>query len=92
MLSPVLFGMVSNIMVGANLVPDALETGLLEYANIWGIYTIVIGTLVMIGVNQIRHTQKNEVYAKVFGKVLFCELLVIVTAGYIILPLCAYRW
>lgn len=30
-----LFGCIANIMVGASLVPDALEMGLLEYVNIW---------------------------------------------------------
>lgn len=92
MLPPVLFGVVSNIMVGASLVPDTLETGLLEYINIWGIYTIIIITMVAVQIIHIRTKQKDEPYAFLFGKVLFAELLVTITAGFIVIPFCAYRW
>lgn len=92
MLPPVLFGVVSNIMVGASLVPDTLETGLLEYINIWGIYTIIMITMVVVQVIYIRTEQKDEPYALLFGKILLIELLITITAGFIVLPLCAYRW
>ncbi|MEG1157993.1 MAG: hypothetical protein RSD64_01385, partial [Christensenellaceae bacterium] len=41
MVPPILVGTVANIMIGANLLPDALQFGLLEHVNIWGIMTIL---------------------------------------------------
>lgn len=90
LIPPVLFGMVSNIMVGANLVPDALETGLLEYINLWGIYTIIIVSVVMAKVSHLRKT--DAAFARLFGKVLMTELALTVLAGHLILPVCAYGW
>lgn len=92
LIPPVLFGMFGNIMVGANLVPDALETGLLEYINIWGIYTIIVYSVAMAKVAQIRNQQKDEQYARSFGKVMLIVLTVTIVAGHVILPACAYRW
>lgn len=92
MLPPVLFGVVSNILVGASLVPDALETGLLEYINIWGIYAIIIVAVIVVNVAHIRRHEGNELFAGFFGRILFAELLITISAGYIIIPASAYRW
>lgn len=89
-ISPVFFGVVTNLLVGANLVPDALETGLLEYINIWGISTILSVTFMIIYVNRIRNHWKDEEYARHFGKVMFCEMAAVTVLGHVVLPLCAY--
>lgn len=89
-ISPVFFGVVTNLLVGANLVPDALETGLLEYINIWGIYTILSVTFMIIYVNRIRYFWKEEAYARYFGKVMFCEMAAMTVLGHLVIPLCAY--
>lgn len=90
MIPAVLFGTVSNIAVGANLIPDALETGLLEYINIWGIYTVIIVTVVIITINSIRTHNKDDKFARIFGKIMFFELLITILAGHVLIPYCAY--
>lgn len=89
MIPAVLFGTMSNILVGANLVPDALDAGLLEFVNIWGIYTILITTVIIINVNNIRNNIKDGFFAKTFGRVMFSILLFTTCIGYIVLPLSA---
>lgn len=90
MIPAALFGTVSNIMVGANLLPDALQTGLLEYVNIWGIFTILSGAMVIINVNRIRVKHQNVAFAKYFGRVMFFGLVTMVIAGHVLLPLAAF--
>lgn len=92
LIPPVMFGMVSNIMVGANLVPDALETGLLEYINIWGIYTVIIITLVIISINKMRNKKEDERNIRLFGLIISAEIFITTTIGYILIPVSAYRW
>jgi len=41
-------------MVGANLLPDALTAGLVEYVNIWGIVNILAFSMFIISSNSIR--------------------------------------
>jgi hypothetical protein len=90
MIPAVLFGTVSNIAVGANLVPDALETGLLEYINLWGIYTVIIVTVIIITINSIRSQHLDDKFAMFFGRILFFELLITTLAGHILIPYFAY--
>lgn len=92
MIPAVLFGMVSNIMVGANLVPDALETGLLEYINIWGIYTIIMVSVIIAQINQFRKRGQTDRFVHIFSRLMFVELILTVVAGHIIIPSCAYLW
>lgn len=90
MIPAALFGTVSNIMVGANLLPDALEIGLLEYVNIWGVFTILSGALVIININRIRTKYQDHEFASRFGRIMFYALLTLVVSGHILLPVCAY--
>lgn len=94
MIPAALFGTVSNIMVGANLLPDALSLGLIEYINIFGIITILFGALSIINVNRIRAKASggSESYAQLFGRTMFYVLLICTIAGHILLPLAAYRF
>lgn len=90
MIPAALFGTVSNIMVGANLLPDALEVGLLEYVNIWGIFTILAGAGVIITINRIRNKYKDIEFAGFFGRIMAFSLLGLVIAGHVLLPVSAY--
>ncbi|MBC5648997.1 hypothetical protein [Christensenella tenuis] len=92
MIPAILFGTVSNILVGANLIPDAMYTGLLEYVNIWGIYTILISTVIIIQINRIRSEYQDHAFARKFGHIMFSLLLILTVLGYLILPVSAYRF
>ncbi|MEF9955226.1 MAG: hypothetical protein RR785_08215 [Clostridium sp.] len=92
MIPAALFGTVSNIMVGANLLPDALDIGLLEYVNTWGIFTILAGAIIIININRIRNKHQDHEFAGKFGRIMFYGLLCLVVSGHIIMPICAYRF
>ncbi len=92
MMPAILIGTVTNLMIGANLVPDALHTGLLEFINIWGIYTVLISTVLIIAINRVRSNPKCEDFAEFFGKIMFYTVMVTTIAGHLILPLSAYRF
>lgn len=92
MIPAALFGTVSNIMVGANLLPDALELGLLEFINIWGILTILAVTFAIININRIRNHYEEKEYARLYGIVMFYTITFIAIIGHIILPLMAYMF
>lgn len=89
MIPAALFGTVSNIMVGASLLPDALSLGLLEYVNFWGILTIIAAAVVIININRIRSKYQDKDFAKFYGRVMFTILIVCVLTGHVIMPLCA---
>lgn len=92
MMPAALFGTVSNIMIGANLVPDALEMGLLEYVNLWGVLTILGALIAIININKVRKDTKNMEYAKFYGRMLFYTLLFFALVGQVVLPATAYIW
>lgn len=93
-----LFGTVTNIMVGANLVPDALEIGLIEYVTVWGIVNILAVAFAIININRVRNKKNNDdeasgrLFAKYYGKILFYMILFMGISGQVILPLCAYAF
>lgn len=90
MIPAALFGTVSNIMVGANLLPDALEMGLLEYVNIWGIITILAVAISIITINRIRNKYEDRDFAKFYGRMMFYSITALVLIGHILLPVTAY--
>ena len=92
MIPAALFGTVSNIMVGANLLPDALQTGLMEYVNFWGILTILSVTFTVINVNRIRNKYEDRDFANHYGLTMFVVILTVILIGHILLPLSAYRF
>ncbi len=92
MIPAALFGAVSNIMVGANLLPDALELGLLEYVNVLGIMTILAGAISIINVNRIRTKYQDNTYASQLGNLMFYTVLLIALVGHILLPVAAYMF
>jgi hypothetical protein len=96
MLPASLFGTVANIMVGASLLPAALEMGLLEYVNIWGILTILATAVVIINVNEIRRKEKKLIekgqdvyFSAIYGRIMFYVVTFFVIIGNILLPLTA---
>lgn len=92
MIPAALFGTVSNIMVGANLLPDALEVGLLEYVNMWGIFTILAVTISVININRIRNKFEDRDFAKFFGRVMFYSIIVLTLIGHILMPVASYMF
>ncbi|WP_139651922.1 hypothetical protein [Raoultibacter phocaeensis] len=90
MIGAAFFGAVSNIMVGANLVPDALQLGLLEYTNFFGVGIIIAGTAVVISINAIRKERENHDFAKFYGFVMLALFVVMVLVGNTALPLSAW--
>lgn len=90
MLPGALFGTVGNIMVGASLLPDALETGLLEYVNLWGIITILGISIVIINVNRLRTKYNDSAFAHLYGRAMFYTSLVLAVFGNILMPFVAY--
>jgi len=106
MIPAALFGTVANVMVGANLLPDALQAGLIEYVNFWGVMMILMSAIVIININQIRKKQDAKAsadgnndkrntlsareFSKLYGRVLFYTILLLILGGNILLPVCAY--
>lgn len=90
MIPGALFGTVSNILVGANLLPDALEMGLIEYVNLWGVLTIIGVSVAIININRIRKKHQDNEFAHLYGTVLFYTILAFGVSGQVIMPLIAY--
>lgn len=92
MIPATLFGAVGNIMIGANLLPEALNLGLLEYGNIWGIFIVLAGTVAITILNRERsHWHDNE-FADSYGRFMFITILILAVVGNIALPLVSYQF
>ncbi|MEG2517310.1 MAG: hypothetical protein RSA56_02830 [Raoultibacter sp.] len=87
MIGSAFFGAVSNIMIGAALVPDALKFGLLEYGNLFGVSVIIAGTAIVIGINYIRHERKDNAFAQYYGRIMLVVFVATVVIGNLALPL-----
>lgn len=85
------FGAVSNIVVSASLLPDALQMGLVEYVNIFGIAIIITVALLIIRINNFRNERDRAIFARFYGKSMFWLLVVLVIISNLILPLSAWR-
>ena len=92
MIPGALFGTVSNILVGANLVPDALHIGLLEFVNMLGILVIIFVSFSIITINRQRTHYKEEEFASFLGKHIFWLITFFTILGNILLPLSAYTF
>ncbi len=90
MVPAALFGTVANIMVGANLLPDALDLGLLEFVNFWGIFTIIAVMISIININRIRSKYEDKEFASLFGKIMFYTILILTVVGHSALPIAAF--
>lgn len=92
MIPATLFGAVGNIMVGANLLPEALSLGLLEYGNIWGIFIVLAGTVTITIINRERNHWKDNDFADKYGRLMFFSILALAIIGNIALPLVSYSF
>lgn len=92
MIPAALFGTVTNIMVGANLLPDALQVGLLEYVTIFGIMIIISCALSVVNINRIRNKHQNQEFAYLYGRTMFFLLLFLTVLGAVLYPLCSYMF
>ncbi len=94
MLPGALFGCVANIMVGASLLPDALELGLLEFVNIWGIFIILCVALIIMKINAMRRIyEEHQVvsyYSAVYGRLMFYSVSALTILGNILMPAIVY--
>lgn len=90
MIPGALFGTVSNIMIGASLVPDSLSLGLIEFMNIFGVMNILGGTIIIITINRIRSVHGDTAFASRYGKIMFYLLVLVVVLGNIIMPMSAF--
>ncbi len=92
MIPGALFGTVANIMVGASLVPDALQLGLLEYVNIYSIFILLFATWTIININRIRNKYEDKDFAKYFGRIMFYTISGFTIIGHVVLPVTAYLY
>lgn len=92
LIPPVFFGTVTNIMVGANLLPDAMEAGLIEYVNIWGILVVLLVAVTVVKIEFIRDKHENYEYSNCFGRVMLGVIIFVMIIGYILLPISAYKF
>lgn len=53
----------TNIMVGANLLPGAMEAGLIEYVNIWGILVVLLVAITVVKIEFIIDKHENYEYS-----------------------------
>ena len=90
MVGAAFFGAVSNVMVGSNLLPDALQLGLVEFINFFGVAIIVAGAAVVIAINTIRKERENDAFAQFYGRCMLWLFIGIVVIGNIVLPISAY--
>ncbi|WP_066688668.1 ligand-gated ion channel [Christensenella intestinihominis] len=92
MIPAALFGTVANVMVGANLLPDALQTGLVEFVNLWGVMMILMCAIVIININRVRKKYEDKEFSQQYGRILFYIILVLTLLGNTLLPFCAYMF
>ena len=90
MVGSAFFGAVSNILVGANMLSSALQLGLVEFVNLFGLGIIVASTAVVIAINTIRNEIENEAFAQFYGRVMLVLIAILMVAANVLLPICAY--
>ncbi len=92
MIPAALFGTVTNIMVGANLLPEAIDTGLLEFVNFFGIAILLAGAIAIININRVRNKYETYEFAGYYGRAMLIALTAFTILGNLLLPFFAYIW
>jgi hypothetical protein len=92
MIPVALFSVIANISVGESMLPDSLDLGLLEFVNIWGEFTIIAAAIIVIGVNFFRNRCRDTHFARLYGKLMLFELLLITVIGHIAMAVAAYQF
>lgn len=85
-----LFGAAANILVGAELLPESLQIGLLEFGNMWGIFIIFAATVTIMTINRERTYWQNENFAERYGRTMLASIAALAIIGNLALPLCSF--
>lgn len=83
------FGAVSNVMVGANMVPNSLSTGLIVFGNLYGIAFIIAATLFIVSIQHMRKDLNARAFAFYYGRLVTWTFLVVAVVSNVALPLSA---
>lgn len=84
-----IFGVVSSMIVGMNLLSDARGSGLIEYINLFSLAMILITTIYVIHINRSRSKDSDPTYADCYSKVLFWLVSIMSVVTIVAFVLCA---
>ncbi len=84
-----IFGVVSSMIVGMNLLSDARGSGLIEYVNFFSLAIILLVTLFVIRINHLRSRGGSNSYAACYAKSVFWVATLLSTVTITSFILCA---
>ena len=84
-----IFGAVSSMIVGMNLLSDARGSGLIEYVNFFALAMILIATISVMHVNHCRTHDRDPVYVRHYSKALFWVISILTVGTILSFVLCA---
>lgn len=84
-----IFGVVSSMIVGMNLLSDARGSGLIEYINFFSLAMILLITVFVIQINRYRAHEYPHAFTTCYAKTLFWVASALSFATIISLILCA---
>lgn len=85
-----IFGIVSNIMVGANLLPDPLDIGLVVLVNTYAIIIVMASSLTVMMTNHLYEKTEDAAYTAFFGNTMLKIIIAFTVLGNLVMPLSAY--
>ncbi len=84
-----IFGAVSSLIVGMNLLSDARGSGLIEYVNFFALAMILVTTVYVIHINRSRARGDDAVYTDCYAKSLFWSVVILTVGTLVAFVLCA---
>ena len=87
-----IFGVVSSMIVGMNLLSDARGGGLIEYINFFSLTMILIITVYVIRINRFRAQRVQEAFVTAYAKSLFWSASVLSIASIVLFVVSAYQF
>ena len=84
-----IFGAVSSMIVGMNLLSDARGSGLIEYVNFFALAMILVVTIYVMHINHCRKHRHNEDYVACYSQALFWTVGLLTVGTLASLVLCA---
>ncbi|MEF9894882.1 MAG: hypothetical protein RR296_01200 [Clostridia bacterium] len=75
-----IFGAVSSMIVGMNLLSDARGSGLIEYVNFFALAMILITTVYVISINRARARKEDVTYTDCYAQMLFWVVVILTVA------------
>ena len=84
-----IFGAVSSMIVGMNLLSDARGSGLIEYVNFFALSMILITTIYVMHINHCRNHKRDAAYVECYAKALFWAVSLLSVGTLMSLVLCA---